>query len=250
FRKMDINSPIYDKLPKKVVERSSNLIGLPKPHAEEGSAKQQLRTFLETHVPENDKKEVTPEIRKGFLLSERKKICNPHKSLKKDCSSGAPNRGKKRMTGREIRELGLHKLDKNNKTFEMFIPVNDMWKEYARDMLGIKHLANVSWKGTGTDGTTTAVQGRLRKLEYFGCFVRITRSRCSDYIGLNGIIIKETKYIFMLICPDDKIKTIPKMNSEFSFMVESYGFSILGNHLMQRPIERAKADIKKLCMGL
>ena len=177
----------------------------------------------------------------------------PHKSLKlpeKRQRQPPSHRGKKRLTGQEKRELGLHLIDKINKTFEMFLPIHDLWKSYAQELLHVSHFLQSGWKGDVRDTKTETIQNRVRKMDYFGCFLRVTRSRCSEYIGTQGIIIRETKNTFVMVCPDNNVKTIPKMYSEFSFVVEGVGFSIMGNHLHQRPAERAKHNFKKLCLWL
>nr|XP_045618991.1 uncharacterized protein LOC123770857 [Procambarus clarkii] len=91
---------------------------------------------------------------------------------------------------------------------------------------------------------------RPHKSLYFGCFMRVTKSRCSEYVGTQGIVIRETKNTFMMICPNDQVKIIPKLHSEFSFVVGKVGFSVLGNHLHQRSAERAKHNFKKLSLWL
>ncbi|XP_069161841.1 ribonuclease P protein subunit p29-like [Procambarus clarkii] len=243
-------SKIYEELPEIVIKRSSDLIGLAH-EADAGSSKQQLRDFLEATVPSADKDEVTDEVRKSFLLTDKKARRRPHKSLnKKNIKKDAPHRGKKRLTGRERRELGLHKVDRSNKTFNMFLPINDIWKKYAVDLLGINHFMENGWTGSDRDTRTEAVQSRVRKIEYFGCFMRVTKSRCSEYVGTQGIVIRETKNTFMMICPNDQVKIIPKLHSEFSFVVGKVGFSVLGNHLHQRSAERAKHNFKKLSLWL
>ncbi|XP_053635290.1 ribonuclease P protein subunit p29 isoform X2 [Cherax quadricarinatus] len=248
---MDSKTKIYDALPKIITERSSDLINLQSVKVDAESSKQQLRDLLETYVPKCDKDDVDNEVRKYFLLTDKKARRRPHKSLrKKNIPGRAPHRGKKRLTGRERRELGLHKVDRSNKTFEMFLPINDIWKKYAEALLGITHFMESGWTGGDRDTKTEAVQNRVRKIDYFGCFMRVTKSRCSEYIGIQGIVIRETKNTFMMICPNDKVKIIPKLHSEFSFVVGKVGFSVLGNHLHQRSAERAKHNFKKLSLWL
>lgn len=177
----------------------------------------------------------------------------PHKSLNKprsETSRPEPHRGRKRLTGKERRKLGLHTIDKKNKTFSMFVPINEMWKSYAENMLGLSHFQESGWKGEDRDSRTETIQNRIRKMDYFGCFLRVTASRCSEYIGIQGIVLKETKNTFILVCPNDEVKTIPKLYSEFSFVVGEVGFSILGNHIHQRPADRAKHNFKKHSLWL
>lgn len=184
---------------------------------------------------------------------EKKARIRPHKSLRqpeKKQHQAPSHRGKKRLTGQERRDLGLHRVDRFNKTFKMFLPIYDLWKSYAQELLHISHFIESGWKGDARDSKTETLQNRVRKIDYFGCFLRVTRSRCSDYIGTQGIVIRETKNTFVMVCPDNSVKTIPKMHSEFSFVVEGVGFSIMGNHLHQRPAARAKHNFKKLCLWL
>ncbi|XP_068250012.1 ribonuclease P protein subunit p29 [Palaemon carinicauda] len=149
------------------------------------------------------------------------------------------------LKSRERRTLGLHKINKFDKTFEMFLPINKMWKAYAK-----KHFCISDDSSKHTESLANSVQINVRKLEYFGCLMRVSRSVCSEYIGVVGIVIRETKNTFMLICPDDKVKTIPKKHSEFSFVVEKFGITVLGNHLNIKPAVRAKHAFKKHCIWL
>ncbi|XP_045101616.1 ribonuclease P protein subunit p29-like [Portunus trituberculatus] len=241
-------NPIYYSLPNVVTERSASIIDLP---ASSSGAKD-LKELVETWVPKDDKDEVESELKKYFPLMEKKSRVRPHKSLKKPKKLKQPpqHRGKKRLTSKQRRDLGLHLIDKTNKTFEMFLPIHDLWKSYAQELLHISHFLQSGWNGDSRDTKTETIQNRVRKMDYFGCFLRVTRSRCSEYVGIQGIVIRETKNTLIMVCPDDSVKTIPKMHSEFSFVVDGVGFSIIGNHLHQRPAERAKHNFKKLCLWL
>ncbi|KAK3877986.1 hypothetical protein Pcinc_017348 [Petrolisthes cinctipes] len=248
-------SHIYNELPDIVTERSGDIIGLPPtqhpPPPPPGDPdatcpKHQLRAFLEKLVPSSDKDEVVDQVRKGFLLREKQPRIRPHKSLRKPKNTHqAPNRGRKRLTGRERRALGLNTVDRANKSFAHFAPINDIWRDYARTLLGISHFRQGGWKAGDRDTRTETVQNRVRKMDYFGCLVRVSASRCSEFVGVTGIVLRETKNTMVVVCPDDRVKTIPKLHSEFSFVVDGVGFTILGNHLHQRPADRAKHNFKK-----
>lgn len=245
-------SKIYNDLPSVICKRSSSLMDLPaQKNAEELSKKREFKDLIQSLLPDGDKDEIDTQLRKGFLLTQKRQRKIPESGKKKiGKANGMQHRGKKRLSGRERRELGLHKIDKNNKTFEMFLPINDMWKSYSKDLLGIEHYIKGGWKGGYNDSRTDTIQNKLRRIEYFGCLVRVTKSRCSEFVGTTGIIIKETKNTFVMICPDDRVKTIPKLHSEFSFVIQDIGFSISGNHLHQRSVERAKNNFKKLQLWL
>ncbi|KAK4307402.1 hypothetical protein Pmani_020831 [Petrolisthes manimaculis] len=259
-------SEIYNELPDIVKERSGDIIGLPPPPPGDGNTdadppgdgntdsdpKHQLRNFLEKLVPSSDRDEVTDQVRKGFLLRDKRARVRPHKSLGKPKPlqvtrqhQQAPNRGRKRLTGRERRALGLNTIDHDNKSFATFVPINAMWRRYAQTLLGLAHFRRGGWTAGDRDTRTDTVQNRVRKMDYFGCLLRVSGSRCSEYVGITGIVLKETKNTMVIVCPDDRVKTIPKLHSEFSFVVDGVGFTILGNHLHQRPADRAKHNFKK-----
>ena len=182
-------------------------------------------------------------MKKSYFLNEKRP--NKFKSKKH-----IPPRGKRKLSSKEKRKLGLNKLDKKNKTFEMFLPLNEMWKTYAETLLDVDKLLKSNWKCEASDSKTENLQMKLKKIDYTGCFIRVTKSKCSNYIGLIGIVMKETKSTFCIITPKNEVKIISKIHSEFSFVVSGIGFSVLGNHLCQRPVDRSKHGFKKHCLWL
>lgn len=58
---------IYNTLPKVVAERSATIIDLPENDVNEEPFKEQLKGFVESHVPRSDKNEVYDEVSLRFL---------------------------------------------------------------------------------------------------------------------------------------------------------------------------------------
>lgn len=185
-------------------------------------------------------------------MGKRRSRIRPKKSLTKDNVEHHHHhhRGKKRMTSAEKRKLGLLRLKKGNKTFQMFIPIHKMWKEYAEQTLFTERSLSSMSENRLSARSVGTFQDKLKKLEFFGSILKVTKSRCSEYIGLEGIVIQETKNTFSIITIDNKVKLIPKLHSEFSLVIKGLGFSILGNHLHQRPVDKAKQNFKKRCLWL
>lgn len=61
---------IYNTLPKVVAERSASIIDLPDNDMDQGPFKEQLKEFVESHVPRSDKDEVYDEVSWGLLQIE------------------------------------------------------------------------------------------------------------------------------------------------------------------------------------
>lgn len=53
---------IYDTLPEVIAERSASIIDLPADDMDQEPFKEQLKEFVESHVPKNDKNEVSDEV--------------------------------------------------------------------------------------------------------------------------------------------------------------------------------------------
>ncbi|KAK7069535.1 RNase P/RNase MRP complex subunit [Halocaridina rubra] len=247
---------VYQILPSDVVENISSLVEMSVPVEDKDANSQECLEVLRDRLV---KKKETERYTESYFECQQKLKLWPHKykkKLQKNAADRQPadmkssRKRKTALTSQERRTLGLHKINKLDKTFEMFVPLNKLWMNYAKKLLSLNYHLGRGWTGADRDNVTAAVQNGVRKIEYVGCFLRVTKSRCSSYIGVVGIVLKETKNTFTLICPDDKVRVIPKLHSEFSFMVENVGFSIFGSHLNQKPSVRAKNIFKKHCLWL
>lgn len=43
------------------------------------------------------------------------------------------------------------------------------------------------------------IQQRLNRIDLHGAFLTVADANCKDYIGLEGIVVKETKNIFIIV---------------------------------------------------
>jgi len=77
----------------------------------------------------------------------------------------------------------------------------------------------------------------ITRHELIGLDTQITDSTNSQFIGLNGTIINETKSMFSLnTCKG--IKLIPKSNNIWKFNVNSQQITINGSKIQKRPFDR------------
>ena len=61
----------------------------------------------------------------------------------------------------------------------------------------------------------TSLCSRLVKADYSGAKVKIVKSKNPAIVGQEGIIVRETTRTFILIQPDNEVKTIIKEGSVF-----------------------------------
>lgn len=73
--------------------------------------------------------------------------------------------------------------------------------------------------------------------EFIGCNVKIIGSTNSQIIGLNGVIVDETKSMFS-IKTGKGLKNIPKENNRFEFSNEGGPIILNGKILAKRPFDR------------
>jgi RNase P/RNase MRP subunit p29 len=59
----------------------------------------------------------------------------------------------------------------------------------------------------------------LQKADFHGALLKVVRSKCSSLVGVQGIILMDTKGTFQIICKDNRVK------SELTF--EKSPYSIL-----------------------
>ncbi|KAH9507694.1 RNase P/RNase MRP complex subunit [Bulinus truncatus] len=120
-------------------------------------------------------------------------------------------------------------------TFKTFEPLCEMWTKYIEDLIQFSSLK---------DSSLPAAALKLMKADFHGCPIIVAQSKCPSYIGVQGIIIKETKNTFVLILKDDTIKCIPKVNSIFNVILQDHIFTIYGNQFTIKPGERAGKKFK------
>jgi ribonuclease P protein subunit POP4 len=60
---------------------------------------------------------------------------------------------------------------------------------------------------------------KLVSADFHGAEVEVVRSRCSGRVGLKGIVVRDTKFTFVIVTPKDEVKNIPKEQTIFRFCV-------------------------------
>jgi Ribonuclease P/MRP, subunit p29 len=47
----------------------------------------------------------------------------------------------------------------------------------------------------------------LQKADFHGALLKVVRSKCSSLVGVQGIILMDTKGTFQIICKDNRVKS-------------------------------------------
>lgn len=161
----------------------------------------------------------------------------------------------KPLSAKERRKLGLYDIPRDSQKYATFLPLHNLWLGYVREVLGTEVYSG----GQGAAAKLTAA-------DFHGAEVEVVRSGCVGRVGIKGIVIKETRFVFDIITPKNVIKTVPKEGTTFRVEVppssktlqdgdqvegntqaaeKSLIFEILGEQFMVRPAERANKKFRK-----
>ncbi|XP_011497538.1 PREDICTED: ribonuclease P protein subunit p29 [Ceratosolen solmsi marchali] len=189
-----------------------------------------LVNFLKNILPSSDVKDIDEELRKLFPLTKRKgKVTNkPEKSSL--------------MAMRKCIRLYLNQT-KTYIQYKQMVPLNSLWLGYMHHMLGIKNFTSLPMNFTHSHWES--INHRLIKADFHGAIITIVKSKCPSTIGIEGIIIQDTKNTFKVLGKDNVIRVIPKASCIFRIHLEhNVYFDVFGKELCIRPTERSVKKFK------
>ncbi|KAL4872587.1 hypothetical protein BDV12DRAFT_182929 [Aspergillus spectabilis] len=184
----------------------------------------------------------------------------------------------KPLSAREKRESEVYKLTKEECKYEVFKGLNRLWAGYMREVLDLGK-GDAGWRvqnqqvqnqsgGRGKLVSALSHGSKLVSADFHGAEVEVVRSRCSGRVGLKGIVVRDTKFTFVVVTEGDEMKTIPKEQTVFRFCLpllessdnveqkdsagntEGVGehkklvFELHGSQFQNRPVDRANKKFK------
>lgn len=195
-----------------------------------------LKEFLEKTLPQSEQKEIDDEFKKTLSLTKCQKAKKIVKQAKK-------RRKGQYLSARERRSLGLNRVPKRGLNFPDFHPMNDLWLEYMRKVVGNSGKKPQSIREASTSTVHTVgdeqLQMRVSRADFHGAFVKVVRAPNPKLIGMEGYILMETRNTFQLVTKRSKRKIVPKSGSYFTFCVDDLLFTLDGSTMCLKPSERA-----------
>ncbi|XP_065662933.1 ribonuclease P protein subunit p29 [Hydra vulgaris] len=126
------------------------------------------------------------------------------------------------------KQLGLHEVPKCAKYID-FLPLHSLWLQYIK---------------SNFNSVTLKADEKLLRIDFHGAEIKVRNSKCKSYIGLKGIVVKETKNIFVIITKNDEVKRIPKSMSIFELKLNNFLVKIAGDAICVLPSIRASKKFK------
>jgi len=227
---MDINKDtLYGELPSALI-RSSIKEGL-----------QPLQVSAESTVDEfinNALEDLTSQHIETIKTTLKEKPLLLDIAAKKNTKRGKGKKKRKRLTRGEINKLDLYKIPPDKQKYANFLPLNKIWEEYIKSFwLPPKFLSYEK---------IMKADDRLLRADYHGASISVAQSKCSSYVGIQGIVVKETKKMFTLITESDELKAIPKQECIFRFDICGFRFHVAGSKICYRPCIRACRKLKSI----
>lgn len=159
----------------------------------------------------------------------------------------------KPLSAKQRRNLGLYDVPREGQKYAAFVPLHNLWLGYVREILGNEVY-------TGGQGSAA----KLSAADFHGAEVEVVRSGCVGRVGIKGIVIKDTRFVFEVITPKNKIKIVPKEGTRFRVEVpppdapmasdaaggeqeapaKNLAFEILGDQFTVRAADRANKKFK------
>ncbi|CAG5125641.1 unnamed protein product [Candidula unifasciata] len=193
-----------------------------------GARKTWLASFVKENLPENR------------LRSNDDNLSSKFESV--DCSRRRKKKQRKSkasIVGETWTRLQRHKQRhlkfSADLRYETYLPLNAMWTKYMEELLHFSSL---------TEASLSNAAQKMMKADLHGSFLTVKRSKCPSFIGVQGIVLQETRNLFVLVTPYNSVKRIPKANSVFCVVLHNHVFTIYGNQFTVKPGERAAKKFK------
>ena len=98
-----------------------------------------------------------------------------------------------------------------------------------------------------------AMAQRLANADLHGALVEVVRCRCVDRVGIEGIVVKESRGTVEVVGKDGRVRVLAKEGTVFRLEVPRDGrkmvFEIHGSQMVYRAGERAGKKFKMKPLG-
>ncbi|KAK9450802.1 Rof/RNase P-like protein [Limtongia smithiae] len=155
------------------------------------------------------------------------------------------------MSSAEKKRLGLYELGHDARRFRTYVPLHDLWQSYITDLLQLpmiprpadtpddeaaatrREAALVVDKRPQTIKDMNAHAARLATADLHGAYMVVHRSKCASRVGLEGIMLRESRHAFVLLTRENAVKIVPKENTVFRVPVRVPGWRVCCAHTVK-----------------
>uniref|UniRef100_A0A1B6IDK7 Ribonuclease P protein subunit p29 n=1 Tax=Homalodisca liturata TaxID=320908 RepID=A0A1B6IDK7_9HEMI len=230
FVKDNKGDRLTDQLPHYIKEES---IGFRK-KSKEGS--DIITDIMEKYCAPERHTDLRKSLHKSMILGKHK--------VKPDLNI-VPRAKKSHLSLHEKRILGLYKLPRKGLKYQEFLELHNLWRQYILDSLDLPQVPNKKGEVEMENSQRETICRQLCKMDYHGAMLTVVRSKCPSHIGVQGIVVMDTKNTFKLLGQDNIVRTIPKDTSVFQIQVDRFQLTMFGKYLCGKPAERTTKKFRK-----
>lgn len=110
------------------------------------------------------------------------------------------------LTAAEKRKLCVYDMPEEEKRYELYAGLNKMWRGYMREILGIGPPEGGLERARQVYLTPANAGPKIASADFHGADVEVVRSRCVSRVGVRGIVVRDTKFTFVVITRRNEIK--------------------------------------------
>lgn len=130
----------------------------------------------------------------------------------KEADRRKKSRKPKPLSAKQKRALCIYDIPKEQQKYIIYEPLHELWLGYVRQILGLISAEDVNsdTQPKGRNNVTATTAGpMLVSADFHGALIEVVRSRCVSRVGLQGIVVKDTKFTFEIITQANELKSEP-----------------------------------------
>ncbi|CAE7200741.1 hypothetical protein CFE70_008125 [Pyrenophora teres f. teres 0-1] len=154
----------------------------------------------------------------------RRRALNDRKEISRKRSKNKP----RPLSAAKKRALSLNDIPKEQQKYAIYEGLHKMWVGYMKEVLGLNDATRNALITPNASGQNLATA------DMHGALVSVVRSRCVSRVGLEGIIVRDTRFTFEVITKHNVVKAIPKEHTIFRFEVPLLSDS--GGEMPKKPL--------------
>ncbi|KAK4935850.1 hypothetical protein LTR10_023162 [Elasticomyces elasticus] len=154
------------------------------------------------------------------------------------------------LSAKEKRALGVFKLQKEEIKYDIYKNLHDLWNGYMLEVLGFTSAKEGDATTKRIPTVTAQSHGSLlASADFHGAEIEVVRCGDAGKVGIKGVVVRDTKFTFVVVTAKDEVKTLPKRDTVFKYEVVLPGekklvFEVHGNQFEFRPVDRANRKFK------
>lgn len=196
---------------------------------------------IESLVSDKERKNVNIREINQFTKSK-----NEHEKVKP--KQTGVNKHSKRLSKRDMKNLGLNYIPKNGMKYDDFKEMNELWNCYMDQQMSAWKISDLPQMFEPHHPQFDQICGTFHKSDFHGALIKVIESKNSSLNGHEGYVIMDMRNTFSILSKDNVTRMIPKKSSLFEIKWRKFKFQFLGKHFCFQPGDRSTRKSKTVAL--